>query len=990
MGPSEGRLHAHDQHVTAQGENPRPQSYPERVRTRYGSTGGAVLPWVIAGAVLLLGLVATWGITSALVTSQSEQAQREARSAATQVVQQLESAIVPPASLTHALRTFVVAQDGDLDPVATRGFIRELAGEADFVTSMSIAPDNRIEYLAPVRGNEAALGLDLTSVPEQWQPLRDVIASGRPALLGPFTLVQGGLGLAYREPVFLPSGEYWGLTSTVVDAEGYLTAAVNSAGIDPSRVSVRTVAEGAAGEPPFWGVPDAFSSDAIVLTAEPEGATWEVGVVVQPQDGNLAFIVGAFGVLASLLLALVTYLAVRLQQRRREIAHRLESMANQAPGVLYQMRVRPDGSASMAYISGRVEEVLGISVADVMSVPGILTERINPDDRERARAALLDAALNRRPWSDRIRMTAADGRVHWFQSDAAPETLPSGDAMLHGHLTDITDAVLAEDRLRVSASVFEATRDGVILMDPEGAITDVNPGFTDITGFTLEEVAGESIEMLGVDVNPPGVYADVRATLQREGFWQGALLQRAKGGSVSAQAVTITAVRGPAYAVDHYVAVLSSLSTLQDDFVTGLPGRLVLDDRIVQALEHAEPASGHVALVIVSLDRFGDVNAALGHHRGDLVLKEVARRLRDLIREPQTVARLSGDEFAIVLTHDVSVETATATAVEIAHVITEPIRVEDHDVRLSASTGIALSPDDGRTSGDLITSASQAAEAAKAAGRGRFLFFTAQMQQEARQRARLTEDMHHAVSGHQLSILFQPVVDLVTDRIVKAEALVRWVHPTLGPIPPEVFVPLAEASGQVKLIGDWMFAQVLDFLPQARLVSPDFRVSINLSPVEIVDANDLHVRRISRLRESGVPGEALIAEITEGLMLDRNGGTARTLQTYRDAGFGFAIDDFGTGYASLAYLQSLDVDFVKIDQSFVRGIGTDARNITLCRAIIQMCHGLGLHVIAEGVESAEIRDILAAEGCDFGQGYLFAAPLTPDELLQRLRDERED
>lgn len=956
---------------------------------RHGSTGGALLPWIIAGAVLVLGLVATMGITWALVTSQNEQAQREARSAAAQVVQQLESALVPPASLTHALRTFVLAQDGDLDPVATRGFIRGLAGEADLITAMSIAPDNRIEYLAPIRGNEAALGLDLTAIPEQWEPIREVIASREPALLGPFALVQGGLGLAYREPVFLPDGEYWGLASTVVDAEAYLTAAVNAAGIDPERIAVRTAVAGAGGEPPFWGVPDAFSSDAIVLTAEPEGAAWEVGVVVQSEDGDLAFIVGAFGVVASLLLALVSFLAVRLQQRRREIGHRLERLANQAPGVLYQLRVRPDGSASVAYISGRVEEMFGISVTDALSTPGILTARIHPDDRDQVRASILEVARHGRPWNDRIRMEAADGQMHWYQSEAAAEDLPSGDTVLHGHLTDITDAVIAEDRLRISASVFDATRDGVILMDTRGTITDVNPAFTDITGYTLEDVAGESIEILGGDVNPSGVYSDVRTTLAREGFWQGVLLQRARGGAVSAQAVTITAVRGSTGTVDHYVAVLSALSTLQDDFVTGLPGRLVLDDRIVHSLEHATRDSGHVALLIVSLDRFGDVNAALGHRRGDLVLKEVARRLRALIREPQTVARFSGDEFAIVLTQDVTVETATATAVEIAREITEPIRVEQKDVRLSASTGIALSPDDGITSGELISSASQAAQAAKAAGRGRFLFFTQQMQQEARQRAQLTDDLHHAISGDQLRIMFQPVVDLSNHRTAKAEALVRWVHPTLGPIPPEVFVPLAEASGQVKLIGDWIFTRVLQILPRAREIVPTFRVSINLSPAEIVDANELHQRRISLLQESGVPGQALIAEITEGLMLDRNGATARTLQTYRDAGFGFAIDDFGTGYASLAYLQSLDVDFVKIDQSFVHGISTDERNVTLCRAIIQMCHGLGLQVIAEGVESAEIENILAAEGCDFGQGYLFAAPLTPDELLQRLREERD-
>lgn len=958
------------------------------MRVRHGSARGALLPWVIAVAVLVVGLLATAGLTRSLLSSQSEQVQQEAQNAASQVVQQLESTIVPPATLTHALSAFVLAQDGDLDPIATREFIGHLADEETDVTTMTIAPDNRIVYLAPLSGNEAALGLDLTAIPEQWEPIRAVIASREPALLGPFSLVQGGLGLAYREPVFLPSGEYWGLVSTVVDAEAYLTSAIAAAGVDPELIAVRTTLAGVAGEAPFWGDPLAFSSDAVVLAAEPEGALWEVGVLPPPTDDSLAVTLGVFGATVSLLLALLSFLAVRLQQRRREVAHRLERLTDLAPGVLFQLRLEPEGSASVSYTSGRVEEIFGVTVDDALHVPDILTSRIHRQDRRRVNAAIQEAARYGRAWSDRIRMRAADGQDHWFQTDAAPETLPSGEIVLHGHLADVTDAVMAEDRLRISASVFEATRDAVILMDPDATITDVNPAFTDITGFSLDDVVGASIDTLGADINSPTVYAEVRATLAREGFWQGVLLQRSRSGSVCPQAVTITAVRGASRTVDHYVAVLSALSTLQDDFITGLPGRLVLDDRIVRSLEQAHGDGTQVALLVVSLDRFGDINAALGHRGGDLVLKEVARRLRALVREPQTVARLSGDEFAIVLSQEVTVDTTTATAVEIGREIGRPIRVEEHDVRLSASIGIAISPTDGHTSGDLITSAVQAAQAAKDAGRGRFLFFTSQMQQEARQRARLTDDLHHAIPGNQLSILFQPVVDLATNRTVKAEALVRWVHPTLGPIPPEVFVPLAEASGLVKLIGDWIFAQVLAFLPEARTITPDFRVSINLSPVEIVDANGLHAQRIALLKESGVPGEALVAEITEGLVLDRSSATARALQTYRDAGFGFAIDDFGTGYASLAYLASLDVDFVKIDQAFVRGISTDERNVTLCRAIVQMGHGLGLQVIAEGVESAETRDILAGEGCDFGQGYLFAAPLTPDELLQRLRDER--
>lgn len=940
--------------------------------------------WGVSALVLVLGLLATAVLAVDTIRDQTNQAQGAARRTAELTVQQLERPIAAT-GIAHALRAYVVSESGNLAPYSTQEFMTQLLREVPLVRSISIAPDSVIRFVAPIEGNEAALGLDFRTIPEQWEPIREMLAAGEPRLLGPFPLVQGGLGLAYREAVDLPSVPSWGLVSVVFDAEAYFSRAADLAGADPARLAIRTTADGT----PVWGDQSLFDAGSVTLGAQPLGADWQVAVLPDPIDASGSLGIAIAGSLLSVGLAILAYVQVGSRQARNELVVRLASLSQATPGLLYQVRVRPDGSFAVPYASERLKSLFGVAPAEVAEDAAALMALVAPEDLDRVTTHLLESYAHGTPWHDRFRMRTADGRTRWFQTDASPVLESSGEALLNGYLVDVTDEVAAESQVRVSASVFDSTRDGVIIMDAAGAITDVNRGFTQLTGYTIDEVRGHSLSLLSSDLTSDDVYADMRSSVARSGFWRGDLVNRDHDGRVSAQSVTVTAVTNEADELNHYVAVLSAIGSMREDLITGLPGRQLADDRLTQAVEMARSTGSRVALLVVGIDRFRDVNESLGHRAGDIVLKESALRLRNAVPEPQTVARLGGDEFAAILTEDASAESVVGVTSRIADALAEPFHLGGREVPLTVSIGIAVFPDDAGTGSELLTSANQALRAAKEGGRGRHTYFTPTMQEQARERARLTQDLHRAVRNDELRVVLQPVVDLTTGRTIKAEALVRWEHPELGSISPARFIPLAESSGQIAVIGDWVFARVLDLVTDLRRMSPDFAVSFNLSPVEASDPDDVHRRRIAFMQEKGVPGSALIAEITEGTLLNASDAARRNLRTYRDAGVGFAIDDFGTGFSSLAYLQALDVDLLKIDQTFVTALASERDSQALCEAIVTMGHALGLRVLAEGVETSRQREVLTGMGCDFAQGFLFARPLSPEDLQARLRAEQD-
>ncbi|MDF3036632.1 MAG: hypothetical protein K0S28_1906 [Paucimonas sp.] len=416
------------------------------------------------------------------------------------------------------------------------------------------------------------------------------------------------------------------------------------------------------------------------------------------------------------------------------------------------------------------------------------------------------------------------------------------------------------------------------------------------------------------------------------------------------------------------------------DILTGLPNRRLFRDRLDQEVRKAERTGNRLGLLFIDLDRFKEVNDLLGHDAGDLLLQQASQRLQRCVRKSDTVARLGGDEFTVILTELESLVHVEQVCTKILDALASPFCIAGETAYLSGSIGITIHPQDARTSDELIRKADQAMYAAKSAGKNRFSYFTAAMDEQARLKIKMAGELRVALASGQLEVYYQPVIHLAQRRIVKAEALLRWHHPTFGVIEPARFIPLAEDSGLIDEIGEWVFSQAVGCSKRwgGRLGVP-FQIGVNKSPAQFLlqAGPEKWMHEVEQLE---LPRRSISVEITEGMLLHASPKVTSKLLEYRDAGIQVAIDDFGTGYSSMAYLKKFDINYLKIDQSFVTDIMTDDGNRTIAESIIAMAHKLGLEVIAEGIETQEQEDILIAAGCDYGQGYLFSEALPSDSF----------
>jgi diguanylate cyclase (GGDEF)-like protein/PAS domain S-box-containing protein len=418
------------------------------------------------------------------------------------------------------------------------------------------------------------------------------------------------------------------------------------------------------------------------------------------------------------------------------------------------------------------------------------------------------------------------------------------------------------------------------------------------------------------------------------------------------------------------------------DGLTGLPNRRMLRDRWEQALNNHKRNGNGLGLLILDLDHFKEVNDSLGHAFGDQLLTIASRRIEFCLRATDTLARMGGDEFAIILTDLIPAADVGDIANKIVSCFTEPFDLEGQKVFVTSSIGVALYPQDGESFDDLLKLADQAMYEAKSHGRNGFCFFTRSLQERSHNRLRMANDLHAAIAEQQFYMLYQPIIDLRTGCIHKAEALIRWNHPELGLIPPNEFIPLAESMGLIVEIGEWVFRTAAQQVSLWRThIHPDMQIAVNKSPLQFQSKKAQTREWVDYLGSCNIATNAIVVEITEGLLLDSTEWVQQQLNALRDSGMLVSLDDFGTGYSSLSYLHRHEMDFLKIDQSFMRELQADSKNLTLCKAIIQMAHGLGMRVVAEGVETQLQRDLLLDAGCDYGQGYFFAKPLLPADFL---------
>lgn len=416
------------------------------------------------------------------------------------------------------------------------------------------------------------------------------------------------------------------------------------------------------------------------------------------------------------------------------------------------------------------------------------------------------------------------------------------------------------------------------------------------------------------------------------------------------------------------------------DSLTGLPNRRMFRDRLEQEIKKAERAKTTLAVMFLDLDHFKEVNDSLGHDVGDKLLQQAANRLKARVRDSDTVGRLGGDEFVLLFTDIKDRHSLEYISQDILQCLAAPFQLGTDPVYISASIGITLFPADALDFEDLLKNADQAMYAAKAEGRNRFSYFTPSMQAAVQHKMRMANDLRHALERSEFKLVYQPIIEVGSGEVRKAEALLRWQHPVKGLISPAEFIPVAEETGIIVELGEWVFKEALGQLILWRgQLHPEFQISINKSPIQFRNS---HSDWVEYMKDLGLPGKSLVVEITESLLLDASDNVDQTLLEFRDAGINVAIDDFGTGYSSLSYLKKFDIDFIKIDQSFIKNMTHSKSDMGLCEAIILMAHKLDMKVIAEGVETEQQCQLLADARCDYVQGYLIARPLSVQDFEQ--------
>ena len=552
-------------------------------------------------------------------------------------------------------------------------------------------------------------------------------------------------------------------------------------------------------------------------------------------------------------------------------------------------------------------------------------------------------------------------------------------------------------------TMFEEAPMGIALIDSStGEFKDINPRFAEITGRSFEQIKSSH----WTDITHPDDIAlevDQMAELNAGGIPGIKTAKRLlrPDGSVVWIDMSIAKIETETGAHPHHLCMIEDVTEKKKseamiwqqanlDTLTQLPNRRMFHDRLEHDIVKCRREGLRIAILFIDLDHFKEVNDTLGHHQGDILLIEAARRIRSCVRESDTVARLGGDEFTVILSELVEVDAVDKIAQKIIHAMQVPFQLGEEQAFVSASIGITLYPDDGRDVDDLLKHADQAMYVAKGAGRNRFSYFTPALQVAALNRMRMTNDLRSALKGDQFRLYFQPIVHLKTGKIHKAEALIRWQHPQRGLVSPLEFIPLAEASGLIIDIGEWVFKESARWASRWRTEhDPRFQVSVNQSPLEFQREGKGYEGWFEHLAQIGLEGQAVVVEITEGLLLDASTGVTDKLLALRDAGIQVALDDFGTGYSSLSYLKKFDIDYLKIDRSFTRNLASDSSDMALSEAIIVMAHKLDLHVIAEGVETQEQCDLLLGADCDYGQGYLFARPMPGEQFDALLKSQKE-
>jgi len=657
-----------------------------------------------------------------------------------------------------------------------------------------------------------------------------------------------------------------------------------------------------------------------------------------------------------------------------------------------------DIEANTLYLSPMWKLQLGYLDDELENSFDTFKRLLHPEDIDEIMAGI--KAFLRAPdeqWNREFRLLHKDGHYIWVNARASHNANAQGVVirMIGVHI-DVTKRRKSEVKLRQAAQVFSSTIEGVIITDSDGNILDVNPAFCSITGYLREQAIGQNSRFLQSGRHSKEYYEEMWQSLIAEGCWSGEIWNRRANGDKYSALMTISAVKDKDEFTTGYVYLFADITKskqaeerlaflVHHDELTGLPNRLLLKDRLDQALRHAERKRGKVAILFIDLDHFKNINDSMGHSVGDEFLKKVSERLLQTIRSEDTLARISGDEFILMIENNHAVKDTTNVLNKLMDAFRKPFVLERHQVLITSSIGVSIFPEDGKSSEELIKNADAAMYRAKEEGRNTYEFYAPEMTESAQEHVYLESALFTALKHGHFVQYYQPQYLLSTGRLIGCETLIRWQHPDDGMISPQRFIPIAEQNGTIRDIDSWMLRTACQ---QGRAWHdqglPIQSISVNMTGSQI--QRDNFADSIHEILDSTrFPKEHLEIEVTESFVMQRPDAGIRQLYKLYNNGIRIAIDDFGTGYSSLNYLKQLPVSKIKLDRAFIKDITEDKDTLAIVRAIIDLSRSLGKTILAEGVETLGQAQQLKELGCEQVQGFYFGRPITAEKMTELLR-----
>jgi len=950
--------------------------------------------------------------------------QRDASRLAAEHADALQQQIYRALSATDALAALVEQAGGDLRnfELAARGLLPRYPG----VSALQVAPGGVIAASVPLAGNEKAIGHDLLADPKRNKEAFLAVQMRRLTLAGPFELMQGGMAVIGRLPLFSPAPpeRFWGFCTAILRIDDLLEAgrlrdlAAKGFDYELSRVHPDTGERHVFAAKAHAALADAVSHDFDV----PNGR-WTLSIV--PRDGwsdadaiarsaLLVLLSGVLvGVLAHLLARQPEVLERTVAERTREIENAMLML--EGANVLLEREIRQhtltqeelaasnerfrnlveatsdwvwevDENAAYTYVSPKIRDLLGFEPQEVIGRTPF--DLMPPEEAERVRCEFGALAAGHQPFAMLVNTNLhKDGRAVVLETSGMPIFDASGAFRgYRGIDRDVTHRVSTEERIRKLSRVVEQTANAVMITDVRGNIEYVNPKFCEISGYGAAEVIGQNPRILKSGEQAAEVYGEMWEALRTGRPWMGEFHNRRKDGSFFWCLQSVSSIRNDRDEITHFVSVMEDIgsrkhaeSTIRRlayyDALTELPNRRLFMDRFGHAVAAAQRAGTSIALLYLDVDRLKNVNDSLGHAVGDALIRAVAERISATIRREDTAARLEGDEFAILVGGVRDTNDAARMVEHLALSLRKPFAAREHELFVTCSIGVALYPQDGTDIDQLNRSADIALHQAKAHGDS-FRFFTSDMNAKVDAYLSMENLLRRAVDKEEFDIAFQPQVDIRAGRIVGAEALLRWRNAEHGFIATSQFIGLAEETGLIVPIGRWVLREACRAAAAWPAASGPGRVAVNVSARQFQESEQL-VRTVEEvLAETGLPARRLELEVTESALMEQPREAVATMRRLAAMGLTLAIDDFGTGYSSLSYLKQMPVKVLKIDGSFVRGLATQPEDRAIVKAVIALAREMDLRVIAEGVESLEQLDILREMGVGDVQGFLFSRPVS--------------